>query len=116
MNPTSSTPSRFFANVKSMDSEFVSHPTSRETSAKEQVISPHQDVFSRFISGSGAPYWALEAVGLNPRRIHQTGAGVIHSAWETQGRGGDEGISAAKEGKVGPWPDSEPFGYSLGLS
>jgi hypothetical protein len=71
------------------------------------VISPHQDVFSRFISGSGAPYWALEAVGLNPRRIHQTGAGVIHSAWETQGMGGEEGIKTAKEGKAGPWPDSE---------
>jgi hypothetical protein len=77
--------------------------------AEQLVISPHQDVFSRFISGSGAPYWALAAVGLNPRRIHQTGSGVIHSAWETQGRGGDEGIAAAKEGKVGPWPDSESF-------
>jgi hypothetical protein len=99
-----------------MGSESVSHLVTSETSAEEPVISPHQDVFSRFISGSGAPYWALEAVGLNPRRIHQTGAGVIHSAWETQGRGGNEGIAAAKEGKVGPWPDSEPFGHSLGLS
>ena len=107
MNHTSSIRSRYFASVKNMDLESVSHSISCEISAEDLVISPHQDVFSRFISGSGAPYWALEAVGLNPRRIHQTGSGVIHSAWETQGRGGDEGIAAAKEGKVGSWPDSE---------
>jgi hypothetical protein len=99
-----------------MVSESVSHPTSRETIAEDLVISPHQDVFSRFISGSGAPYWALEAVGLNPKRIHQTGSGVIHSAWETHGRGGEEGIAAAKEGKVGSWPDSESFGSWLNLA
>jgi len=116
MNPTFSIPSRYFASVKNMVLKSVSRPTLRVIMAKDLVISPHQDVFSRFISGSGAPYWALEAVGLNPRRIHQTGAGVIHSAWGTQGRGGDEGIAAAKEGKVGAWPDSACFGYSLRLS
>jgi hypothetical protein len=99
-----------------MVSESVSHAILWGAPAEDLVISPHQDVFSRFISGSGAPYWALEAVGLNPRRIHQTGSGVIHSAWETQGRGGEEGIAAAKEGKVGSWPDSESFKYSSGLA
>jgi hypothetical protein len=75
--------------------------------ADVEVISPHQDVFSRFISGSGAPYWAIEAVGLNARRMHQTGSAVIHSEWATKGLGGEEGIKAAKEGKVEPWPDSK---------
>nr|XP_019013519.1 uncharacterized protein I206_01588 [Kwoniella pini CBS 10737]OCF52300.1 hypothetical protein I206_01588 [Kwoniella pini CBS 10737] len=47
-------------------------------------ISPHQDVFSRFISGSGAPYWVLVALGLNPKRIHQTGSAVVHQSFFSQ--------------------------------
>ena len=70
------------------------------------VISPHQDVFSRFLSGSGAPIWVLIALGLNPRRIHQTSAAVIHSSWATEGYGGEEGIQQAKEGKDEKFPDS----------
>ncbi|RXK36432.1 hypothetical protein M231_06276 [Tremella mesenterica] len=55
-------------------------------------LSPHQDVFSRFISGSGAPYWVLNALGLSPRRLHQTGAALLHASWETEGYGGEEGL------------------------
>ncbi|KAK6902923.1 hypothetical protein I203_108183 [Kwoniella mangroviensis CBS 8507] len=68
-------------------------------------ISPHQDVFSRFTSGSGAPYWVLEALGLNPKRIHQTGSAVVHQCWATQGYGGEEGIQSVKEGNLDDWPD-----------
>jgi hypothetical protein len=108
MTRISTIQSQSSVNARNMDSEFVSNHDDRHyTELIRTVISPHQDVFSRFISGSGAPYWALEAVGLNPRRIHQTGAGIIHSAWETQGLGGEEGIKSAKEGKAGEWPDSE---------
>ncbi|OCF45458.1 hypothetical protein I317_00705 [Kwoniella heveanensis CBS 569] len=45
-------------------------------------ISAHQDAFSRFISGSGAPYWALVAGGLNPRRLHQTGSATLHASMD----------------------------------
>ncbi|WVF72138.1 hypothetical protein IAT40_006950 [Kwoniella sp. CBS 6097] len=58
-------------------------------------ISAHQDVFSRFISGSGAPYWALLAVGLNPRRLHGTGSAVVHNCYSKGGLGGEEGIKEA---------------------
>ncbi|WVR05246.1 hypothetical protein IAU60_002258 [Kwoniella sp. DSM 27419] len=68
-------------------------------------ISPHQDAFSRFISGSGAPYWVLVALGINPRRIHQTGAGLLHQCYSKEGFGGEEGIDQALNGKLDEWPD-----------
>jgi hypothetical protein len=42
-------------------------------------IDPHQDAWSRFSGGSGAPGWTLEAIGLDIRRLHASGAAVIHS-------------------------------------
>ncbi len=57
-------------------------------SADSVVVSPHQDVFSRFTGGSGAPYWRSEALGINPRRVHQTAASVLHCEWATQMNGG----------------------------
>ena len=70
------------------------------------VISAHQDVFSRFQSGSGAPYWVLVALGLHPRRLHQTGAALVHGRWATEGNGGEEGRRAAAAGEVEEFPDS----------
>ena len=41
-------------------------------------IDPHQDVWSRFSGGDGAPAWTLEAVGIDVSTLHQTGAALLH--------------------------------------
>lgn len=41
-------------------------------------IDPHQDAWSRFSGGDGAPGWTLEAVGLDMRTFAETGAAITH--------------------------------------
>ncbi|CAN8098555.1 unnamed protein product [Discula destructiva] len=41
-------------------------------------ICAHQDVWSRFCGGSGAPGWTLEAAGLDMQAFTDTGAAYIH--------------------------------------
>ncbi len=41
-------------------------------------IDPHQDVWSRFSGGDGAPGWTFELVGLNMERFAETGAAIVH--------------------------------------
>ncbi|KAI8915672.1 glycoside hydrolase superfamily [Gorgonomyces haynaldii] len=41
-------------------------------------IDPHQDTWSRFSGGSGAPGWTFEVVGLDVTRLEQVGAVVYH--------------------------------------
>lgn len=45
-------------------------------------IDPHQDVWSRFSGGDGAPRWTFELAGLNVRQFHESGAAVIHHSIE----------------------------------
>ncbi len=42
-------------------------------------IDPHQDAWSRFTGGDGAPGWTLEAVGMQPEKLVETGAAVVHN-------------------------------------
>ena len=41
-------------------------------------IDPHQDVWSRFSGGDGAPGWTLEAAGFDLTKIHAAGAAILH--------------------------------------
>src|SRR5512146_1666832 len=43
-------------------------------------IDPHQDVWSRFSGGDGAPGWTLEAAGLDMTHFAEAGAAVVHQA------------------------------------
>ncbi len=40
-------------------------------------IDPHQDVWSRFSGGDGAPGWTFEAIGMDVARFGETGAAVV---------------------------------------
>ena len=42
-------------------------------------IDPHQDVWSRFTGGDGAPGWTLEAAGLDMTKFQATGAAIVHN-------------------------------------
>lgn len=41
-------------------------------------IDPHEDVWSRFSGGDGAPGWTLEAAGFDLTRLHAAGAAILH--------------------------------------
>lgn len=41
-------------------------------------IDPHQDVWSRFSGGDGAPGWTFELLGMDITRFKETGAAIVH--------------------------------------
>ncbi|KAF9899697.1 hypothetical protein EC991_008437 [Linnemannia zychae] len=48
-------------------------------------IDPHQDCWSRFSGGSGAPGWTFEAAGLDLTKFKATGAAYVHNTNQEAG-------------------------------
>jgi hypothetical protein len=46
-------------------------------------MDPHQDVWSRFTGGSGAPLWTLYAAGLDPKSFAITEAALVQNTYPT---------------------------------
>ncbi len=42
-------------------------------------IDPHQDVWSRWTGGDGAPAWSMELVGMDISRMHEVGAAFVQN-------------------------------------
>lgn len=49
-----------------------------ETYGIHVFIDPHQDVWSRWTGGDGAPLWTLEAIGFDSAHMAETGAAITH--------------------------------------
>lgn len=49
----------------------------------EVLIDPHQDVWSRFTGGDGAPGWTLELVGMDLSKLDAAGAALLHQEHST---------------------------------
>ncbi|PTD04139.1 putative glycosyl hydrolase [Fusarium culmorum] len=67
------------------DEDFIQHTIDILRIAKEYgfyiFMDPHQDVWSRFTGGSGAPLWTLYACGLNPQSFAATEAAIVHNTY-----------------------------------
>ncbi|KAK0880602.1 hypothetical protein LTR87_005566 [Friedmanniomyces endolithicus] len=67
------------------DDDFVDHTIALLRIAKEYdfyvFMDPHQDVWSRFTGGSGAPMWTLYAAGFDPRKFLVTQAALVQNTW-----------------------------------
>jgi Glycoside hydrolase family 5 C-terminal domain/Cellulase (glycosyl hydrolase family 5) len=63
------------------DAAWLEHLEAVIASAGEHGLSVfvdfHQDVWSRFTGGDGAPRWTLEAVGFDVDALHETGAAFV---------------------------------------
>lgn len=64
------------------DREYLDYLKALVAKAGEQglrlFIDPHQDCWSRWTGGDGAPAWTLEEVGFDIRNLHASGAAFLH--------------------------------------
>ncbi|KAE8448258.1 hypothetical protein EG329_009689 [Mollisiaceae sp. DMI_Dod_QoI] len=67
------------------DEEWIQHTIEILRLARDYgfyiFMDPHQDVWSRFSGGSGAPMWTLYACGLNPQSFAATEAALVHNTY-----------------------------------
>ncbi|CAK7222375.1 hypothetical protein SBRCBS47491_004845 [Sporothrix bragantina] len=67
------------------DEEWIQHTIDILRVAREYgfyvFMDPHQDVWSRFMGGSGAPMWTLYACGLNPQGFASTEAAIVQNTY-----------------------------------
>ncbi|PQE32347.1 glycoside hydrolase family 5 protein [Rutstroemia sp. NJR-2017a WRK4] len=67
------------------DEEWIQHTIEILRVAKSYgfyvFMDPHQDVWSRFTGGSGAPMWTVYACGLNPQSFAATEAAIVHNTY-----------------------------------
>ncbi|KAI9723607.1 MAG: hypothetical protein M1812_000907 [Candelaria pacifica] len=72
------------------DEAWIDHTIAILRLAKEYgfmvFMDPHQDVWSRFTGGSGAPIWTLYACGLNPEKFDVTEAALVQNTWPEPSR------------------------------
>jgi hypothetical protein len=67
------------------DEEWIQHTIEVLRIAKSYgfyvFMDPHQDVWSRFSGGSGAPMWTLYACGLDPTKFDATEAALVQNTY-----------------------------------
>ena len=67
------------------DEEYIAYLRKVLNMAKQKGISvfmdPHQDVWSRWTGGDGAPAWTLEKLGINLDKIDVTGAAITRQRY-----------------------------------
>lgn len=67
------------------DEEWIQHTIEILRIAKSYgffvFMDPHQDVWSRFTGGSGAPMWTIYACGLNPLSFAATEAAIVQNTY-----------------------------------
>ncbi|KAF2400031.1 glycoside hydrolase [Trichodelitschia bisporula] len=67
------------------DEEWIDHTITLLRIAKDYgfyiFMDPHQDVWSRFSGGSGAPLWTLYACGLDPKTFNANEAAIVQNTY-----------------------------------
>ncbi|KAK8117339.1 glycosyl hydrolase [Apiospora kogelbergensis] len=67
------------------DEEWIRHTIEVLRVAKDYgfyvFMDPHQDVWSRYCGGSGAPMWTVYACGFNPQSFAATEAAIVHNTY-----------------------------------